>query len=69
MIVSISELLKEATINNSRYMTSQKDGDLLCSMSRPPKMRQGGGRYNRGGYIELREYRQRISVWEIVANK
>ncbi|MEG3933974.1 hypothetical protein [Microcoleus sp. B13-B4] len=50
-------------------MTSQKDADLLCSMSRPPKMRQGGGRYNRGGYIELREYRQRISVWEIVANK
>ena len=32
-------------------------------------MRQGGGRYNQGGYIERSEYRRRFSVWGIVASK
>jgi hypothetical protein len=36
----------------------------------PPKMRQGGGRYNRGRYIEpFGEYRRWFSVWGIAASK
>ena len=35
---------------------------LIISPSLPPKMRQGGGRYSRGGCIELREYRQWVSA-------
>ena len=34
----------------------------------PPRMRQGGGRYNRGGYIERSEYRQWFSVCGIAAS-
>ncbi len=43
-------------------------GEAASCTEHPPKMRQGGGRYNQGGYIERSEYRQWFSVWGIAAN-